>query len=641
MKNLLVVGLLLLAAATSGLRPMSRLSDPASQQQGGQTGVPTNQIIIKYKPLMTASAVPAQAAQMGRVSAAAGVTMQYFRAMSGDANVLRLPSRLPLAQVEAISKKLMVLPEVEYAEPDEILFPALTPNDTLYSGQWDLFGTNGINAPAAWDITTGSSGIVVADIDTGITNHADLSGRTVPGYDFITNPVVANDGDGRDSNPSDPGDWMSAQDIINNPVTFNGCRIQNSSWHGTHTAGTIGAIGDNGQGVAGINWNSMILPVRVLGKCGGATSDVIDGVRWAAGLAVNGVLNNTQPAKVLNLSLGGPGVCSTAWNQAIFDVNSAGAVVVVAAGNNTADASGYTPASCNGVITVAATNQAGGRADYSNFGTTVEISAPGGQQVLPSDPTGILSTLNTGITVPLADTYAYYQGTSMAAPHVTGVVSLMLSVNPTLTPSEVLSILQSTARPFPSGSTCNTSLCGSGILDAGAAVSAAQLSAGKSWHTLMVTKAGPGTGTVSSDLPGISCGLTCSASFDNNPTLTLTAVASTGSSFNSWSGSNCSGIDICVVTVDAAKSVTANFTQNVYTLTTSVVGGGSINLNNPGPYHYNDVVQLTAVPTPGWGFSAWSGDLVGNTNPTNITIDGDKSVTATFFYHVFLPLIMR
>ena len=374
----------------------------------------------------------------------------------------------------------------------EILFPALTPNDPRYSDQWDLFGTNGINAPAAWDITTGSSSVVVADIDTGITSHVDLSGRTVSGYDFISDPVVANDNDGRDQDPSDPGDWVSAQDIINNPTKFTSCRIQNSSWHGTHTAGTIGAIGNNGVGVAGINWNSMILPVRVLGKCGGATSDVIDGLRWAAGLPVTGVLNNTHAAKVLNLSLGGPGVCSTAWNQAISDVNSAGAVVVVAAGNNTADASGYTPASCNGVITVAATNQAGGRADYSNFGATVEISAPGGQQMLPSDPTGILSTLNTGITVPLADTYAYYQGTSMAAPHVTGVVSLMFSVNPNLTPSEVLSILQSTARPFPPLSTCNTSLCGSGMLDAGAAVSAAQLQAGKSWHTLMITKTGLG-----------------------------------------------------------------------------------------------------------------------------------------------------
>jgi serine protease len=640
MKYLLVMGLILLATATSGPRPMSGLSAQASQQQVGQSEASTNQIIIKYKPLMSASALPAQAAQMAHLSAAAGVPMQFFRAMSGDANVLRLPAQLPLAQVQAISDRLMALPEVEYAEPDEILFPALTPNDSLYSNQWDLFGANGINAPAAWDITTGSSSIVVADIDTGITDHADLNGRTVPGYDFISDPVVANDGNARDPDPSDPGDWVSAQDINNNPITFNGCAIHNSTWHGTHTAGTIGAIGDNGLGVAGINWNSMILPVRVLGKCGGSTSDVIDGVRWAAGLPVTGVPNNTHPAKVLNLSLGGPGVCSTAWNQAILDVNSAGTVVVVAAGNNNADASNYTPASCTGVITVAATNQAGGRANYSNFGATVEISAPGGQQSSPNDPAGILSTLNTGTQGPVSDTYIYYQGTSMAAPHVTGVVSLMFSVNPSLTPLDILSKLQSTARAFPSGSTCNTSLCGSGMLDAGAAVSAS-LPPTTSMHTLMVTKTGLGSGTVTSVSPGIDCGPTCSVSLLDGTSIDLNAIASTGSTFTGWSGGGCSGTGTCTVTMDAAKSVTAPFTQNVYTLTTSVVGSGGINLNNPGPYHYNDVVQLTAVPATGWSFSAWSGDLGGSTNPTNITMDGDKSVTATFLYHIFLPEIMR
>ena len=163
---------------------------------------------------------------MERLSAAAGLTLKYLRAMSGDAHVLCLPAALPLAQVQAISLKIMSLPEVEYAEPDQRLFPAMIPNDTLYANQWDLFESNGINAQAAWDITTGSSSIVVADLDTGITNHADLSGRTVPGYDFITNLTYSNDGNGRDSNPSDPGDW---------------CGTDPSSWHGTHTAGTIGA----------------------------------------------------------------------------------------------------------------------------------------------------------------------------------------------------------------------------------------------------------------------------------------------------------------------------------------------------------------------------------------------------------------
>jgi subtilisin family serine protease len=365
----------------------------------------------------------------------------------------------------------MTLPEVEYAEPDAILQHTLIPNDPQYSNQWHYFapsaGNYGINAPAAWDITTGSASIVAAVIDTGITNHADLIGRTVPGYDFISDPLVANDGDGRDSDPSDPGDWITAADASG---YFAGCAITNSSWHGTHTAGTIGAASNNSLGVAGINWNSKILPVRVLGKCGGYTSDIVDGMRWAAGLTVSGVPNNANPAKVINLSLGGSGACSTTSQNAIDAITAAGTTVVVSAGNSNADASGFNPANCNGVITVAATDRNGSRAYYSNYGATVEISAPGGAQSYANDPNGILSTLNTGTQGPVADTYVYYQGTSMAAPHVTGVVSLLYSLNPLLTPAQVLQILQDTVTNFPSGSTCNTTNCGNGIVNAGAAV---------------------------------------------------------------------------------------------------------------------------------------------------------------------------
>ena len=217
----------------------------------------------------------------------------------------------------------------------------------------------------------------------------------------------------------------------------------------------------------------MILPVRVLGKCGGFTSDIVDGLRWAAGLSVSGVPVNANPARVANLSLGGSGSCDSTWQNGINAVTAAGMVVVVAAGNSSSNASNFNPASCNGVITVAATNRSGSKAWYSNYGATVEISAPGGETSTSAN--GILSTLNTGTTIPAADSYVYYQGTSMAAPHVTGVVSLMLSLNPSLTPAQVLTILQSTARPFPGGSTCNTSLCGSGMLDAAAAVNAVPL----------------------------------------------------------------------------------------------------------------------------------------------------------------------
>jgi serine protease len=436
--------------------------------------IPTNQIIVKYKnpAIFKNLSDPIQDMEVQRLSATAGIPLEYKRSMSGDAEVFRLPERLPAEELRLITQRLMTLPEVEYAEPDAIMQHTLTPNDPRYSDQWHYFaptaGNYGINAPTAWNITTGAASIVAAVVDTGITNHADLSGRTVPGYDFIDDAAVANDGDGRDSNPSDPGDWITAAE--NASGYFKGCQITNSSWHGTHTAGTIGAASNNSLGVAGVNWNSKILAVRVLGKCGGYDSDIVDGMRWAAGLSVSGIPNNANPAKVINISLGGPGSCDTTFQNAINAITAAGTTVVVAAGNSNSNASGFMPANCNGVITVAATNRNGSRASYSNYGSVVEISAPGGQQSSSNDPNGILSTLNTGTQGPAADSYQYYQGTSMAAPHVTGVASLLYSLNPQLTPTQVLQILQNTATAFPGGSTCNTSNCGSGIVNAGSAV---------------------------------------------------------------------------------------------------------------------------------------------------------------------------
>ena len=282
-----------------------------------------------------------------------------------------------------------------------------------------------------------------------------------------TDAWTANDGGGRDADPSDPGDWVAAS------VCYSGSPALNSSWHGTHTAGTIGAASNNGQGVAGVNWNSKILPVRVLGRCGGYTSDIADGMRWAAGLPVSGVSTNANPAKVLNLSLGGYGACDATYQNAVNAITAVGTTIVVSAGNINADAINYRPGNCNGVITVAATNKNGSRAYYSNFGSAIEISAPGGEtNVLRTN--GVLSTLNDGPQGPGADIYAYYQGTSMAAPHVAGVASLLYSLKPSLTPAEVLAILQNTVTGFPGGSSCTISNCGRGIVNAGAAVAVFQ-----------------------------------------------------------------------------------------------------------------------------------------------------------------------
>ncbi len=453
------------------------------------TPLPTDEIILKYKSPEQFRVLDADATQMaafaagrdvppthiltaeamGTLSAQAGVALTHVREMSDEAHVLRLPQPLPYDEVARIAKQLEQLDEVEYASPSGRMFIALTPNDPLYNQQWHYFaptpGNYGANLPAAWNITTGAAGLVVAVIDTGILfGHPDLAGRTVPGYDFISNPYTANDGNGRDADASDPGDWSTSSDW---------CGARNSSWHGTHVAGTIGAATNNSTGVAGINWASKILPVRVLGRCGGVDSDIIDGIRWAAGLSVPAVPANPNPARVINLSLGGPGSCSTAMQNAINAVVAAGSVVVVAAGNSNTSAGGFMPANCNGVITVAATNRQGNRAWYSNYGAVVKISAPGGE-TSPTAGNGVLSTLNAGTTAPGAHNYVFYQGTSMAAPHVAGVASLMLSVRPSLTPAQVRNLLQSTATPFPSGSTCNTTICGAGIVNAAAAVQAAQ-----------------------------------------------------------------------------------------------------------------------------------------------------------------------
>lgn len=355
-----------------------------------------------------------------------------------------------------VVRELSARPDVEYAQPNFILrIAATTPNDPRYPEQWHYFvnGTGagrspgGISLPTAWDTTTGSSSVVVAVIDTGILpNHPDIQGspNLVAGYDMISDSGIANDGGGRDSDPTDPGDAVSFGEC------YPGSPAQPDSWHGTHVSGTIGVGGtNNGVGVAGINWNVKVQAVRVLGKCGGTTVDINDGIRWAAGLPVPGVPTNPTPAKVINMSLGTPpgNPCSMSpsTQSAINDAVGFGATVVVAAGNSATDASQVFPASCNNVITVAASDARGHLASrYSNYGTTVEIMAPGGDVQRDDNgdgrPDGVLSLVH-----PNAGSYAYYNGTSMAAPHVAGVAALLLARQPGLSPPQVLSFLQGTA----------------------------------------------------------------------------------------------------------------------------------------------------------------------------------------------------
>ncbi len=405
------------------------------------------------------------------LSKSANVPMTVFRPMSGDAHVIKLDKPVALSEARVIAERLMRNDSgVEYAEPDIRAYPmATTPSDPGYLPyQWHYFApadaVGGANLPDAWDITKGSASITVAVIDTGYRQHADL-GTVLQGYDFIDNTQMANDGGGRDSDAQDPGDWVTTSD-----TWCDGGYADNSSWHGTHVAGTIAALMNNGIGGTGIAPNVKILPVRVLGKCGGNISDIVDGMRWAAGLAVPGVPANPTPAHVLNMSLGASGLCSTSFQEAADNVVAAGKVIVAATGNSASIHVGQ-PANCTGVIAVTAHAQDGSNASYADVGTVTAISAPGGDGDAAA---GVYSLSNTGTTVPVADSYAVYQGTSMATPHVAGVVALMLSVKPSLTPAQVKSYLQSSARAHPAGTYCTTNgvnLCGSGLLDATGALS--------------------------------------------------------------------------------------------------------------------------------------------------------------------------
>lgn len=457
-----------------------------------------------------------------RLSERAGVNLRTGRAISPRAHVLQARG----ISSEQLASRLAALPDVAHVSIDARKRIRMVPNDPLYTsgatidalsqtggpavGQWYLKAPttdirSAINATAAWDLATGN-GVVVAVLDTGVlSGHVDLQGRLLSGYDFINDLPTANDGDLRDADPGDPGDWITSTE--NARGTFANCGVEDSSWHGTKVSGIIGAATNNGIGMAGIAHSARLLPVRVLGKCGGYDSDIQAAMRWAAGISVPGVPANTTPAQVINLSLGSDGSCSQAYRDTVSEVTAKGTVIVAAAGNSSGRAVG-TPANCPGVIAVAGLRHAGTKVGFSDLGPEIAIAAPGGNCVNTTAGTPclypIVTLSNPGKTAPLAgsstytDAFSISVGTSFSSPIVAGTVALMLSAKPGLTPTEIRSLLQSTAAAFPTSGAdngpndatpvttcqaptstdqlqcyCTTALCGAGMLDAAAATRAA------------------------------------------------------------------------------------------------------------------------------------------------------------------------
>jgi serine protease len=507
--------------------PLALVSRPL-RAQDALNGGETARAIVRFqadaalvRALSPRGAAAARAAALG---ARLGLSLRAGAAVSDLAQVV-LASGMTSAE---LAGRFARESDVEYAVPDERRRIVGAPNDPLYAagvagngpetGQWYLRAPSGevqssVNVEAAWAVTTGGPEVVVAAVDTGVRyEHPDLlgvavGGHLLPGYDMISDPASANDSDGRDSDASDPGDWLTWAELSRPGSSLFRCATSpsNSSWHGTQVSGLVAALTDNGIGMAGVAPRARVLPVRVLGKCGGYDSDIIAGMRWAAGLSVPGVPANPHPARVINLSLGGDGACSAAYQEAVDDVTAAGTVIVAAAGNSSGHAVA-TPANCAGVIAVAGLRHAGTKVGFSSLGPEVAISAPGGNCVNTAANSAclypILTTTDAGETEPVGssytDSYNTSVGTSFSAPLVAGVAALALSLHPELTPREVRDLLRATARPFPAaGSTpssgtapectqpqydlmgrpvdqlecyCTTATCGAGMLEAGAAL---------------------------------------------------------------------------------------------------------------------------------------------------------------------------
>ena len=485
---LIAVGLV--RAGVLGGHKATAAASASAHGNAAKVTEPSDRFIISYAENSAAGKVIASAKAYGEnvlsslpakdkeaLTAAAGkfsVKLESVTAHAMSTAAVKLSDKLTVDQVKEFISTLEAADGIEAVEPD-IHVTALgdtsaqdsnVPNDPYFSKQWDMTsGSYGINATNAWSQSTGK-GVTVAVIDNGVlTNHPDLEGQLLPGYDFISDAKRARDNDGYDADPYDEGDWNEPGEC---PAPNGADRGRPSSWHGSHVAGTIAARTNNGDGVAGVAPDAKIVPIRFLGRCGSDGANLVDAITWASGGKVNGVPVNKNRAQVINMSLGGPGACTRFLQKTIDSAVARGSIIVAAAGNSDEDAGNVNPASCENVITVGATTSTGVRSSFSNYGDTVEISAPGGEGSKTSPK--ILSTTDESPTAPQTPAYSFMTGTSQAAPHVSGTIALMLATNPDLKTAEVVSILQNTATPL---STCDQKSCGAGIVNAASAVAEA------------------------------------------------------------------------------------------------------------------------------------------------------------------------
>jgi serine protease len=510
----------------------------ASRVVVGFRATPRNSIIKQIKSRTTQVNRIAEA-QTSRADVASllqrtGIAVTSSRQFAPSMHVVFLEKTLYGPDVATALDKLRADPAVAFADVDERRYPHALPNDPLFkptataSGQWYMQTPSTVtptsdaaatDAVSAWGITQGSSGTVIADVDSGIRfDHPDLlragfGGRLLPGYDFVSQDLnatnsaplgtflVANDGDGWDPDPSDPGDWIDSTDLMNTTVfPSKNCSVENSSWHGTRVVGVLGAITNNDVGIAGMTWNPYVLPVRALGKCGGLDSDIIAGIMWSVGMTVfdasgSPVPDNPYPADIINLSLGGSGgSCPSDYKSLVTQLTGMGVLVVVSAGNESGPVD--IPGNCPGVLAVSGLRNVGTKVGYSSLGPEVGIGAPAGNCVNTTAGSPCLrsidTTVNEGATVPGASGYTDQTnsnlGTSFSAPIVSGIAALMRAANANLTPPQLIARIQASATPYPqpvttpptpqcvNGSTsslecaCTTTTCGAGMINAFSAV---------------------------------------------------------------------------------------------------------------------------------------------------------------------------